>query len=73
MTTLDNRDDAGQLRSYVRNFERHILERTKTVLANENLDELYDRVALEWGAVWTPDGYTFASDDDATVFLLRWS
>lgn len=73
MKTLDNRDDAGRLRSYVRNFERFVVENTRTALKDENLDELYDRLALEWGAVWTPDGFVFERDDDVTVFLLRWS
>ena len=74
MIQLDNRDDTGELRSYVRNFERYVItESVRRTWSRETLDQRYDCLLAEWQAVWQPEGYTFENARAATLFLLRWS
>lgn len=72
MVQLPNRDDAGRLCSYVRNFERGVIEYCRGGDTGD-LDESYNGLLAQWGAHWDPEGFVFEDERDATVFLLRWT
>lgn len=72
MVQLPNRDDRGELCSYVRNFERGVVEHCRGGGVGD-LDAAYNNLLTQFGARWEPEGYVFDDEQDAAMFILRWS
>jgi len=73
MIQLANRTVDGELMTYVRNFERWVIEQCKGKRGSNTIEGVYEDCITEFGGRWEPNGFVFERDEDAAMFLLRWS